>query len=130
LNSIQASDNMTSTLNANFGENHLRLLRLIEANPDLSQRDLSRELGMSLGKVNYCLKALVDKGLVKAGNFNKNNNKLSYAYLLTPRGIKSKTLITADFLQRKIAEYESLKTEIAELKREVSQANDVKGAQQ
>jgi EPS-associated MarR family transcriptional regulator len=121
---------MSSTVNAHFGENHLRLLRLIEANPDLSQRDLSRELGMSLGKVNYCLKALVDKGLVKAGNFNKNNNKLSYAYLLTPRGIKSKTLITADFLQRKIAEYESLKTEIAELKREVSQANDVKGTHQ
>ena len=111
---------MPPTLDPPIGENHLRLLRLIEAKPDLSQRDLSRELGMSLGKVNYCLNALVDKGLVKVGNFRNNDNKLSYAYLLTPRGIKSKALITAHFLQRKMAEYEALKAEIAELKREVS----------
>jgi EPS-associated MarR family transcriptional regulator len=114
---------MPTTINTNFGESDLRLLRLIETNPDLSQRELSRELGMSLGKVNYCLNALVDKGLVKVGNFNKNNNKLSYAYLLTPRGIKSKALITAHFLQHKMAEYESLKAEIAELKREVDALN-------
>ncbi len=111
---------MPPTIDPPIGENHLRLLRLIEAKPDLSQRDLSRELGMSLGKVNYCLNALVDKGLVKVDNFRNNDNKLSYAYLLTPRGIKSKALITAHFLQRKMAEYESLKIEIAELKREVS----------
>ncbi len=107
-----------------IGENHLRLLRLLNDSPELSQRDLSRELGMSLGKVNYCLKALVDKGLVKVGNFRNNDNKLSYAYLLTPRGIKSKALITAHFLQRKMAEYETLKAEIAQLKREVGQHAD------
>ena len=110
---------MPPTIDPPIGENHLRLLRLIEAQPDLSQRDLSRELGMSLGKVNYCLNALVDKGLVKVGNFRNNDNKLSYAYLLTPRGIKSKATITAHFLQRKMAEYESLKVEITQLQREV-----------
>ena len=114
---------MPPTIDPPIGENHLRLLRLIEAKPDLSQRDLSRELGMSLGKVNYCLNALVDKGLVKVGNFRNNDNKLSYAYLLTPRGIKSKALITAHFLQRKMAEYEALKAEIAQLKREVSESS-------
>ena len=115
---------MPPTIDPPIGENHLRLLRLLEAKPDLSQRDLSRELGMSLGKVNYCLNALVDKGLVKVDNFRNNDNKLSYAYLLTPRGIKSKALITAHFLQRKMAEYESLKIEIAQLKREVATANN------
>ena len=104
-----------------ISENHLRLLRLLDAQPELSQRDLSRQLGMSLGKVNYCLNALVDKGLVKVGNFRNNDNKLSYAYLLTPRGIKSKAVITAHFLQRKMAEYEALKAEIAQLKHEVEQ---------
>jgi len=104
-----------------ISENHLRLLRLLDTKPELSQRDLSRELGMSLGKVNYCLNALVDKGLVKVGNFRNNDNKLSYAYLLTPRGIKSKAVITAHFLQRKMAEYEALKAEIAQLKLEVEQ---------
>lgn len=113
---------MPATINTDIGENHLHLLRLIEAHPDLSQRALSRELGMSLGKVNYCLNALVDKGLVKVGNFHNNNKKLSYAYLLTPHGIKSKALITAQFLQRKMVEYELLKAEIAELKREVGKA--------
>lgn len=106
-----------------IGETHFRLLRLLEAKPELSQRDLSRELGASLGKVNYCLNALVDKGLIKVRNFRNNDNKLSYAYLLTPRGIKSKATITAQFLQRKMAEYESLKTEIALLKREVVAIN-------
>lgn len=101
-----------------IGETHFRLLRLLEAKPALSQRDLSRELGASLGKVNYCLNALIEKGLIKVRNFRNNDNKLSYAYLLTPRGIKSKATITAQFLQRKMAEYESLKTEIAQLQRE------------
>ncbi len=113
---------MAVNTNTDIGENHLHLLRLIEAHPDLSQRALSRELGMSLGKVNYCLNALVAKGFVKAGNFGKNDKKLSYAYLLTPRGIKSKALITTQFLQRKMVEYELLKAEIAELKREVGKA--------
>ena len=114
---------MPPTLDPPISENHLRLLRLLDTQPELSQRDLSRELGMSLGKVNYCLNALVDKGLVKVGNFRNNDNKLSYAYLLTPRGIKSKATITAQFLQRKMAEYASLKTEIAQLQREVVEIN-------
>jgi len=99
-------------------DTHLRLLRLIEARPDLSQRDLARELGISLGKINYCLKALVDKGLVKVRNFRNSSNKLAYAYLLTPRGIDSKASIAVQFLKRKVAEYEMLKLEIEQLQRE------------
>lgn len=103
-------------------ETHFRLLRLIEARDGLSQRDLARELGTSLGKVNYCLNALIDKGLVKARNFKNSRNKLAYAYLLTPRAIDRKAAITLDFLQRKMAEYELLKSEIAQLEREVGAA--------
>jgi EPS-associated MarR family transcriptional regulator len=98
---------------------HFRLLRLLEARPELSQRDLAREMGISLGKVNFCLKALIDTGFIKVQNFRNNRNKLSYAYLLTPRGIESKASITVQFLKRKIAEYEALKTEIEQLQREV-----------
>ncbi len=105
-------------------DTHLRLLRLLEARPELSQRDLARELGTSLGKVNYCLNALIDKGLVKVRNFRNNRNKLSYAYLLTPRGLESKAAITVHFLRRKIAEYESLKAEIALLRREAGEAGE------
>ena len=105
-----------------------RLLRYLETHPEASQRTLAVELGMSLGKVNYCLNALVDKGLLKVGNFRNNNNKLSYAYLLTPHGIKSKALITTHFLQRKMAEYESLKAEIALLQREVDETSKGKPA--
>ncbi|MFA5913720.1 MAG: MarR family EPS-associated transcriptional regulator [Burkholderiales bacterium] len=101
-------------------DTHFRLLKLLEASPELSQRDLARELGTSLGKTNYCLNALIDKGLVKVRNFRNSNNKLAYAYLLTPRGIDSKATITVQFLKRKMTEYETLKTEIAQLKREVS----------
>ena len=100
---------------------HFRLLKLIEARPDLSQRDLARELGTSLGKVNYCLNALIDKGLVKVRNFRNSHNKLGYAYLLTPRGIDSKATIALQFLKRKMAEYETLKVEIEQLQREVGQ---------
>jgi EPS-associated MarR family transcriptional regulator len=110
---------MPSTNGAPISDNHLRLLRLLEVRPELSQRELSRELGMSLGKVNYCLNALVDKGLVKVSNFRNNESKLSYAYLLTPRGMRSKAVLTAQFLQLKLAEYEALKVEIAELTREI-----------
>ena len=113
---------MLPTIEPPIREHHFRLLRLLDAQPThrpLSQRGLARKLGMSLGKVNYCLNALVDKGLVKVSNFHNNDNKLSYAYLLTPRGIKSKAVVTAHFLQRKTAEYEALKKEIAALKREV-----------
>jgi len=100
-------------------ETHYQLLKLLEAKPHLSQRELARELGISLGKINYCLAALVEKGWVKARNFRNSRNKLGYAYLLTPRGIEQKAVITVDFLRRKIAEYEALKKEITQLRREV-----------
>ena len=101
-------------------DTHLRLLRLLEAKPELSQRDLARELGTSLGKTNYCLNALIEKGWVKARNFRNNQNKLGYAYLLTPRGIESKAAITLQFLRRKMDEYEELKREIELLQHEVA----------
>jgi len=107
-------------------EAHYRLLRLLDSSPNLTQRELARELGVSLGKVNYCISALIEKGWVKARNFRNNNNKLSYAYLLTPRGIEHKATITVDFLRRKMAEYESLKKEIAELRREMDQLPEAK----
>lgn len=109
-----------STDHAIEDETQLRLLRLLEARSELSQRDLARETGISLGKVNYCLNALIDKGLVKVRNFRNNQNKLSYAYLLTPRGIEDKAAITVQFLRRKIDEYEALKREIEQLQREVA----------
>jgi EPS-associated MarR family transcriptional regulator len=96
-----------------------RLLKLLEQNPDLSQRELSRQLGVSLGKVNYCLNSLVERGWVKVQNFRNSRNKLGYAYLLTPGGIEEKARVTLRFLQRKLAEHESIQREIAELRREV-----------
>jgi len=98
---------------------HYRLLKLLETRPHLSQRELARELGISLGKINYCLAALIDRGWVKARNFRGSRNKLGYAYLLTPRGIEEKAVLTANFLRRKVAEYDVLKKEIAQLQREV-----------
>lgn len=103
-----------------------RLLNLLDSSPRLTQRELARELGVSLGKINYCVSALIDKGWIKASNFRNSNNKLAYAYLLTPRGIEQKTAITVQFLRRKIAEYESLKQEIARLRREVDRQAQVK----
>jgi len=100
-------------------ETHLRVLRRIEANPKITQRELAQELGVSLGKVNYCLQALIQKGWVKANNFKNSNHKTAYAYLLTPQGIERKAQITRDFLRRKLQEYEMLKKEIDQLKTEV-----------
>ncbi len=96
-----------------------RLMRLLQDNPKLSQRELSQALGLSLGGVNYCLKALVDKGWVKMRNFQNNPNKRAYAYLLTPQGVIEKARLTARFLKRKMEEYEALKREIAGLRREI-----------
>jgi EPS-associated MarR family transcriptional regulator len=96
----------------------LDLLQKIEANPEYTQRELSKEMGVSLGKVNYCLKKLTEKGLIKIKSFNRNPNKLGYAYLLTPFGIEEKASLTLLFLSRKIKEYEMLKKEIARLKRD------------
>ncbi|MFG1497430.1 MarR family EPS-associated transcriptional regulator [Saccharospirillum sp. HFRX-1] len=100
-------------------ESRYKLLKALEANPGASQRELAKELGISLGKVNYCLKAVVEKGWVKASNFTKSSNKVGYVYLLTPMGIEEKANVTATFLKRKIKEYEELKKEIASLTEEV-----------
>jgi EPS-associated MarR family transcriptional regulator len=96
------------------------VLRLLEANPQMSQRELAEVLGVSVGKANYCLKALLEKGLIKMQNFRNNQNKLSYAYLLTPEGISQKAGLTAQFLKRKIGEYESLRQEIELLQAEAA----------
>ena len=101
---------MTSPSHLN--EIHLQVLRAVESRPGLTQRELANELGVSLGKAHYCMKALIEKGFVKMGNFSHNQKKLDYAYLLTPSGIKSKAVLTAHFLERKAAEYEALKREL------------------
>ena len=100
-------------------ETHLKVLRHLEDNPDVTQRELAVALGISLGKTNYCLKALINKGLIKAKNFKNNANKSAYLYILTPKGIETKTRISVRFLQRKIEEYEALRQEIENLKTEL-----------
>ena len=97
---------------------HFRVLRLLEANPAMNQRELADALGVSLGKTNYCLKALLDKGMLKMHNFQSSKRKLAYAYLLTPKGIAEKAALTGRFLQRKMDEYAVLKAEIESLKQE------------
>jgi EPS-associated MarR family transcriptional regulator len=101
-------------------ETRYRLLKRLQADPDVSQRALAQELGISLGKLNYCLRAVIDKGWVKAANFRNSRNKKAYAYYLTPQGIDEKARVTGRFLKRKIAEYEAVQREIEELRREVA----------
>ena len=93
-------------------QDYLNLLRQIKKKPVTSQRELADELGFSLGKLNYCLKALKTKGLIKIDNFKKNPNKLSYIYILTPKGISLKTKLTINFMKRKMEEYDELKKEL------------------
>ena len=97
-----------------------KLFNLIEHHPHLSQRELAKEMGISLGKTNYCLKGLMEKGWLKARNFKNSNNKIAYAYMLTPTGLSEKTKITARYLKHKVQEYETLKSEIEKLRQEVS----------
>lgn len=97
----------------------LELLKLLDDQPQLSQRELARAMGVSLGKANYCVKALMEKGLVKLGNFRRNPDKREYAYLLTAAGLEEKTRITLGFLKRKVAEYEALEKEIEQLRGEL-----------
>jgi len=104
-------------------EYRYKILKLVESNPSISQRELAQQLGISLGKVNFCLKALVGKGLLKVTNFRNNKNKLAYMYLLTPSGLEEKASITIRFLKYKMKEYENLQAEIEELRRE-AQANE------
>jgi EPS-associated MarR family transcriptional regulator len=104
-----------------INEIHLQVLRAIESRPGLTQRELANELGVSLGKAHYCMKALIDKGLVKMGNFSHNQKKMGYAYLLTPSGIMSKAMLTAHFLERKAAEYAMLKSELEKHEKDIKQ---------
>jgi EPS-associated MarR family transcriptional regulator len=101
-------------------EMRYKLMRALELNPEMSQRALAKQLGVSLGKINFCLQALIQKGSVKVKNFNNSHNKAAYIYLLTPRGIEQKANLTLRFLQAKTAEYEALRIEIEEMRREVS----------
>ncbi len=109
-------------LNAPMNDDHTSygLLKTLEDNPSLSQRDLAKRLGVSLGKVNFCLNALVAKGCLKVNNFRNSDNKLAYAYLLTPQGVEQRARMTVTFLQKKVEEYERLRKEIEELKQEAS----------
>lgn len=100
-------------------ELHYKLLKVLQDNPDLSQRELAREIGLSLGKTNYCIRALIEKGFIKASNFRNSQNKVAYAYYLTPHGIEEKIQATAFFLKRKMNEYEALEREIDLLRQEV-----------
>ena len=101
---------------------HFRVMRVIEAHPTYSQRDIARVLGISLGAVNYCLGALVEVGFVKVRNFRASGNKLRYAYVLTPKGAAEKAALTGAFLQRKVKEYEALRAEIQALRNEAREA--------
>jgi EPS-associated MarR family transcriptional regulator len=107
-------------------EVHFKLMKLLEANPAMSQRDAARQLGISLGKVNYCLRALVDKGWIKAARLKNSRNKMAYLYLLTPRGIKKKASLTLAFLRRKMREYEILRSEIQQMRREAKASSEVR----
>ena len=102
-------------------DTHFRVLRILEENPDLTQRELANRLGISVGGLNYCLKAMMEKGLVKMKNFAHSKNKFGYMYVLTPSGISEKTMITHRFLQRKMEEYEALRAEIEALRAEVAE---------
>jgi EPS-associated MarR family transcriptional regulator len=110
-------------------ETRYRILKLLEAEPRASQRRIADELGISLGRVNFCLRALVEKGLIKVNNFRNNANKRAYLYLLTPRGIEEKALVTTRFLKRKVDEYESLSREIEDLRSEAARAQGARKPQ-
>ena len=102
-------------------EYRYRILKHLESDPEISQRELAHALGISLGRANYCLKALIEKGLVKANNFKNSSNRSAYAYYLTPKGFEEKARVTVQFLKRKVAEYEALKGEIESLRREAEE---------
>lgn len=103
-------------------ERQLKAMRLLQEDPEISQRQLASAMGISVGATNYCLRALVEKGWVKLENFQKNPNKLGYLYLLTPTGINAKATLAAEFLKRKLVEYEELTEEIEALRHEVGES--------
>lgn len=109
-------------------EYRYKILKLVEANPEISQRELASQLGVSLGKANFCLKALVNVGLLKVSNFRNSNNKLAYMYLLTPSAIEQRATITKQFLKLKMDEYEHLCLVIKELQQDVSEIKKLDGS--
>ena len=102
-------------------ETRYRILKLLEVDPHASQRRIANELGISLGRVNFCLQALIQKGLVKANNFRNSSNKRAYLYFLTPKGMEEKAIVTGRFLKRKLHEYEALQREVEELQRDADE---------
>jgi EPS-associated MarR family transcriptional regulator len=113
-------ENHTQSRHAKTQEDtYFRIMRLVEEQPYISQRDMAEKVGISLGSLNYCLKALMDKGFVKLENFQNSKHKSKYAYILTPSGIAKKVSVTGRFLKRKLQEYEALKVEIDSLKSQV-----------
>jgi EPS-associated MarR family transcriptional regulator len=112
---------MTSRQANTQDETHFRVMRILQDNPDLTQRELAQKLGISVGGLNYCLNALIVKGFVKVSNFQQSKNKFKYVYLLTPQGFAEKVVMTSRFLKRKMDEYDALKGEIESLKAEMGQ---------
>ena len=110
---------MTSRLANTQDETHFRVMRILQDNPDLTQRELAQKLSISVGGLNYCLNALIDKGFVKVSNFQQSKNKFKYVYLLTPQGIAERVFLTTRFLLRKMQAYEALKAKIEQLRAEV-----------
>ena len=113
---------MTSRQEQIQEDTYFRVMRILQENPDLTQRELAEKLGVSVGGLNYCLKALMDRGWVKMQNFQNSKNKFKYVYLLTPQGIAEKVALTSRFLERKMQEYESLKAEIESLHQDLKPA--------
>lgn len=105
-------------------DTYFRVLRILKENPDLTQRELAQKLGVSIGSLNYCLKALIEKGWIKVQNFSQSKNKFGYVYILTPRGIAEKAALTSNFLKRKLFEYEAIKAEIKSLKSEIESGQE------
>jgi EPS-associated MarR family transcriptional regulator len=117
---------MTSRRSQHQEDTYFRVLRMLQENPDLTQRDIAERLGVSTSGLNYCLNALIDKGWVKVQNFSQSKNKFGYIYVLTPQGIVEKVTLTSRFLKRKQAEYEALRTEIDGLTSELSPSASAK----
>lgn len=115
---------MTSKRTKLQEDTHFRVLRLLQENPEMSQRELAAAVGVSVGGMHYVLNALIEKGLIKLGNFTAAEDKRRYAYILTPKGFKEKALLTKRFLARKIEEYEALKVEIDKLEAEIFGGNN------
>jgi EPS-associated MarR family transcriptional regulator len=116
---------MTSRRSQIQEDTYFRVLRMLQASPDMTQREIAEKLGISTSGLNYCLKALIDKGWVKVQNFSQSKNKFGYIYVLTPQGIAEKAMLAGRFLRRKVTEYEQLQTEIEALKVEMSSVDFV-----